>query len=115
MMNLRQMIRRWLRWLADEPSQPLTRAVALALPADTTVTVRWPVIVSLETLYERATVTPDRRAYELPFLYDVEAVMRWMVYGRSGAWWLVPTHDAYETAVTWLGIRERVVGQKAFG
>jgi len=66
--------------------------------------------VSLEMLWERPTVTPDRSGYVRPALAGVKDVTTWMVYERSAGWWGVPGAEVRDAAVYWLAMRERVTG-----
>lgn len=104
-MSLRQMLRWWLAWLRCErgPAHPLP--VVLALPAHE------PRTASLEALWERPTVEPDRSAYRrvLPEARTVNDVATWLVYGSSREWW-GHAHEACTAAVWWLALRERVTG-----
>ena len=80
-MNLRQLLRRWLDSLDARPQpkqEPLSLPVVLALPADTTVTVRRPLVVSLEVLRARETVLPDQSAYHRPPALTYVAAAAWM-------------------------------------
>ncbi len=104
-MSIRQLLRCWLAWLRCErgPGRPLP--VVLALPAPE------PLTVSLEALWARPAVTPDRSAYRraLPDAATVNAVATWLVYGESRDWW-GHAHEACTAAVWWLALRERVTG-----
>lgn len=66
--------------------------------------------VSLEALWQRPSVEPDRSGYARPALEGVHDVTTWMVYERSAAWWGVPGAKVRDAAAYWLAMRERVTG-----
>lgn len=110
-MSLRQMLRCWLAWLHCErgPAHPLP--VVLALPSHEPIIAPVPLTVSLEALWQRPTITPDRSAYRraLTEAATVNDVATWLVYDESREWW-GHAHEACTAAVYWLAMRERVTG-----
>lgn len=130
-MNLRTFLRWWLRGLratavtVDEALTQRRRLAQLdaewerdaaayeariARVRDLVDRLAPPQPVSLEALWERPAVTPDRSGYLRPALEGVNDVATWMVYERSAAWWGVPGAKVRDAAAYWLAMRERVTG-----
>lgn len=69
-----------------------------------------PLTVSLETLWARPVVEPDRSGYARPAFATINDLVVWLVYERSEGWWKTDAQAVRDAAVSWLAMRERVTG-----
>ena len=109
-MTIRKLLRCWLAWLRCErgPAHPLP--VVLALPSHEPIIAPVPLTVSLEALWERPAVTPDRTGYTGPAQASVADVSAW-IYGDVGRGFMrTAPADVRDAAVSWLALRESVTG-----
>lgn len=119
-MTLRDFLRSWLRGLratravlADErAARTIDKASLRAyrereMAARQAAPDRW---LTAEALWSLPAVEPDRSSYQRPDIDDTKALVIWMVYERSDAWWMVQAQTVRMAAVYWLAMREQITG-----